>query len=373
MKKSKILYFVSEEEYFLTHKLDQAKSAIKNKFDVLLVCKFCRNEKKIKSLGFKTKNLNFNRKSINPFRELICIVEFYKIVLNFKPNIIQSIALKPILYTSLISPFLKDIKMIMCVVGLGYLFIDKKLSTKVIKILYLNFINFFLKKENSHFVFQNNEDKKTIGKNINFTKSNISIIKGSGIDTNKFIKEKKITKVYDLIFHSRILYDKGFYELIQAIKKLKKKRTLSVLILGSTDLNNRSAVELEKIKGWQKQGLIKWKKKTSNVIPYIRRSRIAILPSYREGLPKTLLEAASCELPIITSDTVGCREICIHMYNGILVPLRDHVLLSQAIERLLDNKSLSDLLGKNGRKLVKKKFSKEIVEKGFLNIYRKYI
>ena len=130
MKKYKLLYFVSEDQYFFTHKKDQAISALKNNFDVLVICKYTNLEKKIRSLGFKTKNLNFNRGSINPFAEVIRIVQFAFIILKFKPDIIQSIALKPILYTSIISLFFRKTKFILCIVGLGYLFIDKKITTK---------------------------------------------------------------------------------------------------------------------------------------------------------------------------------------------------------------------------------------------------
>ena len=372
MKKTKLLYFISEDDYFLTHKLDQAKSAIKNKFEVLIVCKFFKNEKKIKALGFKTTNLNLDRKSINPFKELFCLIEFGKIVFTFKPDLIQCIALKPILYTSLISPLIRKTQIIMCIVGLGYLFIDKKKSTKIIKKIYVMLLNIFLSKKNSHFIFQNNQDKKIIENYLKIQSSKITIIRGSGVDTNKFIK-KKTKKNFDLIFHSRILYDKGFIELIEAIKNLRKKRPITLLVLGSPDPNNRSSVELDKIKAWHKQGLINWKRKTQNVIPLIQKSKIAVLPSYREGLPKALLEAASCELPIITSNTVGCKEICINKYNGLLVPVGDYISLANAIEKILDNKKLARFYGKNGRKLVIKKFSDKIVNKHFLNVYKQYI
>ncbi len=373
MRKPKLLYFLSEDEYFLSHKSDQAKSAIKNKFDVLLVCNFFENEKKIKSLGFKTSHLNLDRKSINPFKNLLCLLKYARIVFKFKPNIIQSIALKPILYTSLISPLLKETKMIMCIVGLGYLFIGKNYFIKLIKFTYLNLINFFLNKNNSHFVFQNNEDKKIIQQNFKIKNPKISIIQGSGVDTKKFLKNKNTEKIFDLIFHSRILYDKGFIELMEAVKKLREKRSISLLVLGSPDKKNRASVELEKIKLWHEQGLIIWKKKQKNVLPYIQQSKIAVLPSYREGLPKALLEAASCELPIITTNTVGCKDICIHEYNGLLVALKDYISLANAIEKILDDKKLANFYGKNGRILVKKKFSREIVEEKFLKIYKEYV
>ena len=121
---------------------------------------------------------------------------------------------------------------------------------------------------------------------------------------------------------------------------------------------------------WQDEKLIIWKGEKKNVLPYLQKSKIAVLPSYREGLPKNLLEAASCELPIITTNVVGCKEICQHDFNGQLVPARDYIHLSIAIEKLLNNPELANFYGKNGRKLVIKKFSTRIVIKKFLKVYK---
>ncbi len=372
MKKYKLLYFVSEDQYFFTHKKDQAISALKNNFDVLVICKFTNLEKKIRSLGFKTKNLNFNRGSINPFAEVIRIVQFAFIILKFKPDIIQSIALKPILYTSIISLFFRKTKFILCIVGLGYLFIDKKKTTKIIKSAYLFLISFFLLRKNTIFVFQNQEDKRQI-ENFGLTKkTKYSIIRGSGVDTKKFVK-KNIEKKYDLIFHSRILNDKGFLELVDAIKYIKKKKSLNVLVLGDPDEKNRSFIKIKKLKEWQDEKLFTWKKKQQNVLPFLQISKLAVLPSYREGLPKTLLEAASSELPIVASNVPGCKEICIHKYNGLLVPPKNSILLAKAIEKILSNPSLAKKYGKNGRKLVLKSFSTDLINKEFLTLYKKIL
>ena len=369
MKKYKLLYFVSEDEYFLSHKVDQASSALSNNYEILLVSNFINNEKKIQKLGFKTKNLNFDRKSINPFSELICFIRFCIIIFTYKPDLIQSIALKPILYSTLVSKFLKDTKIILCVVGLGYLFINKNLITKFIRATYIFLVKNFLRKRNTVFIFQNKDDKKVFEEKKIIKNSKTHIIMGSGVDIKKF-RKIKVKKIYDLIFHSRILYDKGFMELINALKILKEKRNVTLLVLGSPDKSNRSSIEEEKLEQWQNEKLIVWKKKRNNVIPFLQKSKIAILPSYREGLPKALLEAASCELPIISTNVVGCREICVNNLNGISVPVKDSVSLSNAIEKILSNPRLSDYYGDNGRKLIKNKFSNTIVQKQFLKIYK---
>ena len=372
MKKHKLLYFVSEDEYFLTHKIKQAHSALKNNLDVLVVCKFSSYEKKIKSMGFKTRHLNLDRRSINPFKEFFCLIKFYEIVKNFEPDFIQSVALKPILYTSLISKLVGKTKILLCVVGLGFLFINKNLSTKIIKFCYVFLLKIFLIKNKALFIFQNYDDKLDFEKKKITKYSKSEIIRGSGVDTLKF-KKINTKKIYDVIFHSRILYDKGFLELIKAIKILKKNKPIKVLVLGIPDQGNKSAVEYKKLINWQKEKLIIWYGKKKNVVPYIQKSRLAVLPSYREGLPKSMLEASSCELPVITSNVEGCKEVCIDGFNGILIPVKDHVTLSKAIKKILENKKLEILYGKNGRKMIQRNFSDKVINKQFMNIYKALI
>ena len=166
MKKYKLLYFVSEDEYFLSHKIDQAKFALNNNFEVLVVCKFSNSEKTIKSHGFKTKNINLNRRSVNPFTEFLCLLRFLMIVFDFKPDIIQSVALKPILYTSILSPLIRKTNIVLCVVGLGYLFINKSQFIRILKNIFFKLISFFLVKNKASFIFQNNRNlKKTTSLN----------------------------------------------------------------------------------------------------------------------------------------------------------------------------------------------------------------
>ncbi len=371
MKKCKLLYFVSEDEYFLSHKVAQAKKALENNFEVIILTKFSKYEKKIKSMGFKTQNINFDRKSVNPIKEFLCFISFCKTVMIIKPDIIQSIALKPILYTSIISGILcKKIKLIFCVVGLGYLFLNKKLVTRFFKFVFLTLLKLFISKKNSIFIFQNKDDLSFFLENKVVTTDKFKIIKGSGVDTLKFAK-KNTKKIYDIILHSRLLVDKGIFELIDAIIHLRKKKIfLKVLLLGKPDKKNRSSISKDQILIWQSKKIIIWKGKVENVIPYLNKSKISILPSYREGLPKSLLEAASCGLPIIATDVPGCREICKNNYNGILVAPKNPLSIANAIEKLLKNLNLIKKFGENSRKLVIKNFSDKIVSNQFLKTYQ---
>ena len=158
MKKYKLLYFVSEDEYFITHKINQAKTAFKFFDEIRIMCKFSSYSRKIKLSGFKTINFNFSRKSINPILNLKSLTKFFSIITQYKPDVIQCFALKPILYSVIINFFLKkDVKIICCVVGMGYLIINKNFFAKVYKFIYFFLLKIFINKK-VFFVFQNADD-----------------------------------------------------------------------------------------------------------------------------------------------------------------------------------------------------------------------
>ena len=373
MKKYKLLYFVSEDEYFITHKINQAKTALKFFDEIKILCKFSNYSRKIKLSGFKTINFNFNRKSINPILNLRSLTKFFSITTQYKPDVIQCFALKPILYSVIINFFLKkDIKIISCVVGMGYLIINKNLFARVYEFIYFFLLRIFINKK-VFFVFQNADDYSLFRKKKIITKNNSNLIRGSGVCTKKF-KPNKQKKIYDLIFHSRIIKDKGVFEIIDAIKILRNQNVFfKTLFLGDLDMENRSFITEKQVNFWVKEKLIIWKRKTKNVLPYLQKSKISILPSYREGLPKSLLEAASCKLPIISSDVPGCREVCIDNFNGFLVQPKDPVSLSKSIHKLLFNPNLMRKFGKNSRGIVTKSFSDQIISREFLKLYKRII
>ncbi len=373
MKKYKLLYFVSEDHYFLTHKLPHALLALKNNFHVLVVCNDNNFKKKILSYGFEVVNLSLNRKSLNPLREIKTIIQLLNIINSFKPDLIQTVALKPILYGSLCSfLFDKSIKLnVSSIVGLGYLFINKGFINNIVKNIIEFFLRIFFKKKNSLVVFQNKDDQNLfINKKI-VKIEQTRIIAGSGVNIKFFKPAPEVKKKFDLIMHSRMLVDKGVFDLIDSLKILRTKNLkLKVLLLGNPDKKNRASIHEDELKVWDKENIIKWIPFTENVLPYIQQSKIGILPSFREGFPKSLLESASCGLPLITTNVTGCREICIDKFNGFLVKLNDPIQIADRIEKLLSNKELQKNMGINSRKLVVNNFSDEIISKHFLKIYQ---
>ncbi|MAY90392.1 MAG: hypothetical protein CMN00_04315 [Rickettsiales bacterium] len=373
MRKYRLLYFVSEDHYFLTHKLPHALLALKNGYEVMILCKISKYKEKILSYGFKIKNIDLDRRSLNPIKELKSIIQVNKVFRDYQPHIVQNIALKPVIYGSINSIFTsKIIKQVNSITGLGYLFINKGLKIYFIKFIILLLMKFLFKKKHTKIIFQNKEDFNFFQSKKIVSNLNSKIISGSGVDINFFKpSQKKILKKYDLIMHSRMLLDKGIIELIKASEILKKKKfTPKILLLGNPDPKNRASVKKDQLKDWSKSKYIEWIPATENVLKYILQSRIAILPSYREGFPKSLLEAASCGLPLISTDVPGCKEICINNFNGIIVKPKDPKELASAIKKLILDKNLIKKFGANSRKLVIENFSDQVISKKFFDIYK---
>lgn len=373
MKKNKLLYFVSEDKYFISHKIKHVLYAKKQGFDVLVVCKISKFYDNIKSKGIKVVGIDLNRKNLNPFSQINVIFELLKIINRYNPDIIHNTALKPIIIGSLSALlFKKKCIVVNSFVGLGYLYINKNIKVNFLRFIINNLLKILLNKKNFYSVFQNEEDKELLLRKKILCSHNVFLIRGSGVDTNYFKPNKQIKK-YDIILHSRMLIDKGIFEFIEAVKEVKKTLDLKVLLLGSPDIENLASIKEEILKKWQSKKIVDWIRHKENVLKYLNQSKISILPSYREGLPKSLLESASCGLPIIATNVVGCKEICIHNYNGILVEVKDSKSIVRAIKSLMNNKQKRLLFSKNGRKLVLNNFCVNKISKQFTDLYLKIL
>ena len=199
------------------------------------------------------------------------------------------------------------------------------------------------------------------------------MIPGSGVNTD-FFPYSKIPKdkACRVLFPARLLIDKGIQEFVVAARSIMSRRSdVEFVIAGSFDPANPSAISQSEVERWIKEGIIDWVGEVQDMRPLYQGSTIVCLPSYREGLPKSLLEAASSGRPLVATDVPGCREICRHGENGLLVPVKDSATLALTIETLLDDLDLCERLGQQGRKIVESEFSEPKINNLFLNLYRR--
>lgn len=370
--KKKIFFVVNVDHFFVSHRLDIAKFMFDKNFEVHILTKITNKYDILTQNGFIIHNINFSRSNLNFVNDFFVIYSLFKIYYSHKPDIVHHITIKPIIYGSFVSKFLKIKLVVNSFSGLGYLFIKNR--NKFIKNVLKIFSNFVFNKDNIHFIFQNLDDYNELLTSSYIRKHHkYSIIKGSGINLNLFkpnglpLDNKK--KV--ILFPSRMLWDKGVMELYLATKILKRKYQNKIIFLlaGNVDSGNKSSVSHSFLNNWNDDNYIKWIGFQENMLDLYLIADIVILPSYREGLPKSLIEACATGRPIITTNSIGCKECVEDGVNGFLVPVFSHIKLVKAIIQMINNPDLLISMGQNSRKKALNEFDIKSVIDNHFNIY----
>ncbi|HUU39523.1 MAG TPA: glycosyltransferase family 4 protein [Desulfatiglandales bacterium] len=330
-------------------------------------------EPKIEALGVKFNALPVDKKGINPRADVKLFWALYRWYKVQQPDIVHHFTIKPVIYGSIAARMAKIPKIVNTVTGLGYVFIDEK--TTWLRRLVVGLYRLSLNCADFTF-FQNQDDYDFFLSRGLVKKSGTALLPGSGVDCEHFspvsgpnpLEKSQPT----FLMVSRLLKDKGVYEFVEAARLVKEHYPKSRFqLLGRRDVRNPNVVPESDLKSWDNQGLVSWSGEVSDVRPIIAKSDVVVLPSYREGIPRALLEAAAMAKPIITTDAVGCREVVDDGINGLLVPVKDSSSLARAMERMINNPEMRKRMGKAGRKKVEREFDEKIVIQKILEVYDK--
>ncbi len=371
-KPRKILYFVTVDWYFLSHRLPLAKAALKKGFEVVLVTKIERSQTDITKHGIKVIPIDINRSGLNPLKELLTIAKIWKIYQKERPDIVHHVALKPVLYGSFIARLLKVRGIVNALGGLGYVFKSESLKAKILRPFINQALRLALLNGKSRLILQNEDDKALIIEKHLADRHAIKLIKGAGVKVENYTDKPHDFKDDPLIIlPSRLLKDKGIYEFMLAARTFKSRgKKARFALVGTPDLSNPNSVSLKEIQQWVDQGVLEywgWRKDMPDVLA---QSSLVCLPTfYGEGLPKSLLEAAASCRPIITTDIAGCREIVRPGVNGWLIKPKSAKALVSALEEALDNPELCKKYGLSGRKIAQEEFTIERVINETMQIY----
>ncbi|HIM93632.1 MAG TPA: glycosyltransferase family 1 protein [Campylobacterales bacterium] len=326
---------------------------------------------KLKEEGFEWINLPFDNSSTNPLKETMQIKYFHEIYKKVMPDIILHYTIKPNIYGTLAAKWL-NIPSINNVSGLGTIFLNNTLSSKVAKQLY----KFSFRYANKVF-FQNDDDLNLFIENKLVSKKYTDRVPGSGIDIDKFKSNYNTQEEGDeivFLFIARLIREKGIKEYIEAIKMIKDmnlNKQVKFQIIGDLYLSNPSAISQNELDSWISDDLIEYLGYQSDVKSFIEKSSCVVLPSYREGLSKSLLEAASMEIPIITTDVSGCRDVVEDGVNGYLCRVQDSDSLKEQFVKMIEL-SVDDRekMGQKGREKVINEFSDErVIDKYLTSIH----
>lgn len=326
-------------------------------------------ETKIEAEGFQFYHLNLSSKGINPFSDLRTLWQLYKFYRAFSPFCILHYTVKPNIYGS-IAAFIAGVKSIATVTGLGTLFISKSFAFTIGRFLY--YIAF---KFTNKIFFQNHDDLQLFLHMGLASKNKVSVIPGSGIDTSFFapIKEDLQERPFIFLLIARMLWDKGIGEFVEASTILKDKGyKCQFWLLGDSNANNRSVIPKETIQNWEKKEIIKYIEPTDDVRTYISKAHCIVLPSYREGLPRTLLEAASMEKPLIATNVPGCKDVIENGLNGFLCEVKNSNDLAKAMLKMYYLTKVEKMeMGKYSRLKVCREFDETLVFAHYLSTIEK--
>ena len=364
----KIVFTANTSYNFYNFRLPLLKT-LKNKGYKVILCAPVDEYTQALKNEFEFYELKFlDRKSINPIKDFLFLLELVKLLKTIEPDLVVNITIKLNIWGNIASGIL-GIPSIGIITGLGYTFTEKKFPLyQIVKNLYRVALKFSEK-----VIFQNADDAELFIKNKIINPEKIKIILGSGIDLNYFKPSTKKKEESTIVFGyiGRLLWDKGLGELIEAVRILKNKNySFKVHILGKPDEGNPKSISLKQIQQWEKEGLIIYKGFSRDVRPFLEKMDCLVYPtSYREGIPRAILEAMAMEKPIITTNVPGCKETVIEGFNGFLVPPKNPKALAQAMEKFLQLPSIQrETMGKNSRQLIKNKFEQSKIVNEYVSV-----
>ena len=370
----RLLFLITEDWYFWSHRLDVARAARDAGFDVMIATRVTEHGERIQREGFRLFPISLVRQSKNPFVELAAVLELVRLYRRERPAIVHHVALKPILYGSL-AAWISGVPVVVnAFAGLGYAFTDETRRKSIAHTFLCRALTTLLRLSQSVVIFQNKDDRELLLEEGVVEIQQARIIPGSGVDTKNFDVRPSAEECPIVMLASRMLWDKGIGEFVEASRHLKQKGLAARYVLvGRCDEHNPAAIEPTQLRQWVEEGVVEWWEHRDEMSQTLASAAIVVLPSYREGLPKVLLEAAACGKPLIATDVPGCRDIVTHGVNGLLVPARDSAALAAAIDTLLRDSSRRATMGVAGREAVTRMFSVEKIAGQVVDLYRELL
>ena len=371
---TKLHFVVNEDWAFISHFFERAVAAQSAGYTVGISAHCGEKRVVLESSGFVIYPHNISRSGTNPLVEIRNLFAMVKVFRSSKPDIIHLIALKPIVIGAIAARIYGKAQVVCAPIGMGYLFSSSDRKARLLQPLVRFVLRRLLNFKNTQVIIENDEDCESLVSG-NFVKMiNIQVIKGAGVDLSlyKAIPENLDAQVVTMF--SRVLRDKGVLDYVEAAKIVHREFPNAVFqLVGDCDLGNPTSFSESEVRSWESAGSIKWLGYRTDVPELLAASNIVCLPSYREGLPKTLIEACAAQRAIVATDVTGCREVVAHGLNGFLVPVRNPEKLAEAISQLLGDQVQRAAFAKHGRARAENEFASPIVIERTLAVYKKVL
>lgn len=373
----KVILFANTDWYLYNFRRSLACALKDRGHEVVLVSPCGPYGPKLEQMGFRWVTAPMERRSLNPFKEIALIEWLRRFMVREEASVIHSFTIKCAVYGSLAGRLAGIPARVSAVTGLGYVFTNDDLKRRALRPLVKGVMRIALSGVSSRLILQNPDDLEVLQSARIVEKSTVRLIRGSGVDCTRFAPDgpdRPRDGAFRVVLAARLLWDKGIAEYIEAARLLRNAgRAIEFLIAGSPDPGNPVEVPESVVQGWASEGLVTWLGHVSDMPAMFRSMDAAVLPSYREGLPKGLIEAAACGLPLVTTDVPGCREVVTDGVDGLLVPARDGKALAAAIGRLHDDAQLRQRLGAAARRKAMDQFDERLVIERTIQVYRELV
>ena len=371
----KLIYLVTEDWYFWSHRLPMARAAKAAGIEVAIAARVEAHGDLIRAEGFALHPLAWRRRDLGPLAAFRAILEIHRLYRRERPDIVHHVALKPMVYGGVAALLARVPAIVSSLTGTGYAFASADLKARLMRLPITLVLRALLARRRSVVVVQNEGHREMLLRMAPDASGHVAMLRGSGIDTMHYqpLPEPEQRPV-TVAFVGRLLADKGVRSLIEAYRLLRGRGVaVALLIAGTPDPENPTSIPDEEVHGWRTLPDLRWLGQVSDVREVWRQAHIAVLPSLHEGLPKSLLEAAACARPLVATDVPGCREIARPDVNALLVPVGDAAALADAIQRLVEDAALRRRLGVASRRLVDPDLSDATIGAETVALYRRLL
>jgi glycosyltransferase involved in cell wall biosynthesis len=372
----RLLYLLNEALFFTTHRMPLALAARDAGFEVHVAAPDDGDKARvIEAAGFAFHPIPLDRGARGPLGELRLFLAIALLISRLRPHMVHHVSMKPVLWGGLASRLLRVPAAVFAVTGLGYLFVRDDAAARLIQKLLTPALRLALHHRNSRTIFQNPDDRRLlVGKGM-VDAARCVTIRGCGVDLERFrpAPEPEVApgKPPVVMFPARIIGDKGVNEFVAAARQLRGEGLAARFVLvGRLDPANPTAIAEGRVRQWTDEGVVEWWGYSTDMPDAFARAHVVVMPSYREGLPLVLAEAAAAGRPIVTTDVTGCREVVRDGVNGLLAPLRDAAATASAIRRLVVDAALRRRMGDAGRAIAEAEFSQSSFIADSMAVYR---
>jgi glycosyltransferase involved in cell wall biosynthesis len=367
----RVLFVVTEDWYFHSHRLSHAVAAVRAGYHVGVATRETRHGAEIRAAGIELIPLEISRRGFNPLAEIRAIVGLARLYRRYRPDIVHHVALKPVVYGAIAVRFASVPVAVNAVAGLGHAFTATGGFARVLRGAIAAVLPRLLNRRGSRVIVQNPDDRDALAA-MGVEAGRIALIPGAGVDPGEFELRDEAPEPVTVTLASRMIWAKGIQAFVDAAAALRGRFPgVRFVLVGKPDAGNPKAVPEAQLRAWADSGVVEWWGFRPDMATVLRQSHIVCLPSaYGEGIPKTLIEAAASGRPIVATDVPGCREVVLHGDSGYLVPPGDQAALERALVELIRDGQRRVAMGRRGRELFERSFSLERVIADTLAVYR---